>query len=702
MKTIKLSLLLFTAGLFSVNTNAQSLQGQDWCKTDQNAEELKTKNPALIQEEINFRQQLRDYIDNNPSSSNEKTSPYIIPVVVHNITNNGAGYVSKATIEAQLVTLNEDYQRNNVDAANTRALFLPYAMSMNIEFRLAHLDPNGNCTEGIVRVESPLSTNATDAVKAVSYWDSKKYFNIWVVDIIDGSNPPSYIAGYAQFPWSGINSTYGIIVDNTFFGGGQRTLTHEVGHCFGLLHTFQSGCGSNCSSSGDFICDTPPVANSTGGCNTSQNSCSNDSNGPDPYNTDVVDQIENYMSYDACQNMFTLEQQAAMESTLNSTSTSQGLNQLNTTANRAATGVADPYGPVICKPIAEFSYDKEYICEGASVTFTDDSWGSDATVWNWTFTGGSPTTSSSQNPTITYSSAGVYGVTLVASNTAPGSDTETKNNIITVSSLTADYIGPVIDGFENTTTFSNDWRIESNEGQVWQNNTTAAATGSRSVRILNYFTGSTGEVDQLISPSYDISALSSPGLKFKVAYAQTTSTDADKLMVYYSTNCGASWVLKVPMVGAGLATVPIQTNMFTPSSAGDWEEKTVNLTSSSNIRFKFEFVSGGGNNIYLDDINITGAVGVDEFSNIGSFNVFPNPTNSSAQISFNLIKDVKNLNITVRNAVGQEVTNVIKGQSFSSGKYTLNIDEQRKLSSGIYFVEFNADNVIKVQKLIVQ
>ena len=119
-------------------------------------------------------------------------------------------------------------------------------------------------------------------------------------------------------------------------------------------------------------------------------------------------------------------------------------------------------------------------------------------------------------------------------------------------------------------------------------------------------------------------------------------------------------------------------------------------------RFKFEFKSGGGNNIYIDDINIGGAVGVAGFSNVANFKIYPNPTNSSAQISFNLVKDVKALSIKVRNAVGQEITSVINQQAFNAGTYNLKIDEERKLASGIYFVEFNADNNIKVQKLIVQ
>ncbi|MBL4819956.1 MAG: PKD domain-containing protein, partial [Gammaproteobacteria bacterium] len=440
MKSTKL-ILLSLVTVFALNVNAQSQSPEktgDWCQTDKHAEEQKIQNPALIQAEINFRQRVRDYIDNNPPSSTDKTSPYIIPVVWHCITDDGAGYLSKSDIEDNMLTINEDFQRTNADAANTRTLFLPYAMSMNIEFRLAHLDPNGNCTEGIVRMDSPLGTNASDAVKSVSYWDSKKYFNIWAVNTIGGGGGGSIILGYAQFPWSGINSTYGIVIDSRFVSRSDRTLTHELGHCFGVLHPFQSGCGSNCSNSGDWICDTPPNSNSTQGCNTTQNLCSNDANGPDPYGTDVVDQIENYMSYDACQNMFTLEQKAAMEAVLNSTNTSTGLDQLNTASNHAATGVSNPYNPPDCPPIAEFTYDKEFICEGGTVTFTDDSYNATATAWNWTFTGGTPNTSSQQNPVIIYNTAGVYNVTHEPTSSGGTAIPVTKTSIITVSSLTAD------------------------------------------------------------------------------------------------------------------------------------------------------------------------------------------------------------------------------------------------------------------------
>ncbi len=709
MKTIKLSLLVFGAMIFALNVNAQTkTRTGNWCYTDQHSEEMKQQNPELIQKELDFLENVRQYMVNNPpSNNNPEASPYIIPMVFHCITDNGQGYCSKSDIEDQLLTINEDFQRLNGDAVNTRALFVPYAMAMNIEFRLAHLDPNGNCTEGIVRLDDPLSTSCVprDLIKSVSYWDSKKYFNVWVVNSIDPGASPGIILGYAQFPWTGINTTYGVVVDNDYVSRTDRTLTHEIGHCFGLLHTFQSGCGSNCANSGDNVCDTPPAATDTYGCSSVQNSCSNDATGPSVYSSNVVDQIENFMSYDQCQNMFSLGQKTFMEATLNSVSVSTGLDQLNTPANHALTGVGNPYNPPICAPTAEFSYDKEFICEGASVSFSDLSYNGTPTAWNWTFTGGTPNSSPAQNPTITYNTAGVYGVTHQPSN-ATGAGNITKNSIITVSTLAAAHAGPFIDGFEVAATFNNEWWIENpSGGQLWQWNNQSAYTGGGSSRVLNVFTNFVGRVDAMISPSYDISTATIKTMTFKQAFAKRSAGNTDKLLIYQSTDCGNTWLLKLPLTASVLATAPNQTASFIPTNQSEWTTRTVDLSSiatATNVRFKFEFTSGLGNNIYIDDINIGGAVGIEDYSVIGSFNIYPNPTNSSAEVSFYLNDNVQNLSIKVKNAVGQDVTHIINGQSFNQGKYTLKIDEQHKLSSGIYFIEFNADNNIKVEKLIVQ
>lgn len=81
-------------------------------------------------------------------------------------------------------------------------------------------------------------------------------------------------------------------------------------------------------------------------------------------------------------------------------------------------------------PAAEFTASATTITSGQSVTFTDQS-SNFPTTWSWTFTGGAPSSSSLQNPVITYGAPGTYTVSLTAANAA-GNDTNTKTNYITV------------------------------------------------------------------------------------------------------------------------------------------------------------------------------------------------------------------------------------------------------------------------------
>nr|NQU90648.1 PKD domain-containing protein [Bacteroidota bacterium] len=84
-------------------------------------------------------------------------------------------------------------------------------------------------------------------------------------------------------------------------------------------------------------------------------------------------------------------------------------------------------------PVADFTADVTTVTEGGIVQFTDLST-NNPTSWAWTFAGGTPGSSGSQNPSITYNVAGTYNVSLTATNSG-GSDAEVKNNYITVVAL---------------------------------------------------------------------------------------------------------------------------------------------------------------------------------------------------------------------------------------------------------------------------
>ena len=82
------------------------------------------------------------------------------------------------------------------------------------------------------------------------------------------------------------------------------------------------------------------------------------------------------------------------------------------------------------EPDAEFTADNTTVETGTTVNFTDQSTQM-PTSWSWTFDGGTPATSTQQNPSVVYETPGTYSVSLTATN-AYGTDTETKTGYITV------------------------------------------------------------------------------------------------------------------------------------------------------------------------------------------------------------------------------------------------------------------------------
>ena len=95
---------------------------------------------------------------------------------------------------------------------------------------------------------------------------------------------------------------------------------------------------------------------------------------------------------------------------------------------------------LVIAPAADFEADNTIITEGETVSFTDLS-SNEPTSWSWTFEGGTPGTSTAQNPSVTYTTAGTYQVTLVATN-AKGSDTKIAYNYIQVDEYVASYCIP--------------------------------------------------------------------------------------------------------------------------------------------------------------------------------------------------------------------------------------------------------------------
>jgi PKD repeat protein len=81
-------------------------------------------------------------------------------------------------------------------------------------------------------------------------------------------------------------------------------------------------------------------------------------------------------------------------------------------------------------PTADFKANITRVCIGNTVTFADSTL-NNPTSWSWSFPGGTPNSSNSPQPSITYNTPGTYNVTLTAAN-ANGSDVATKTGYIRV------------------------------------------------------------------------------------------------------------------------------------------------------------------------------------------------------------------------------------------------------------------------------
>jgi hypothetical protein len=200
-----------------------------------------------------------------------------------------------------------------------------------------------------------------------------------------------------------------------------------------------------------------------------------------------------------------------------------------------------------------------------------------------------------------------------------------------------------------------------------------------------------------------MSAIASPVFTFRVAYAQRASTDADRLRVLVSTNCGQTWTQRYAKVGATLATASATSGSFTPN-ASQWRLETVSLNSTlqnaSNIRIKFEFESDGGNDIYIDDINIVSPASVSSPDlMVTQFTVFPNPAQENTQAVFTLTESMST-DIQVLDITGREVMSVYNGD-LAAGTHRFDL-QTATLSKGIYFVRLRAGSGVVTQKLVVE
>jgi hypothetical protein len=265
---------LFLAAGFAFGTE-QLTDKAGKCSPKANAERQSqlTRKCGTVMSDDDAKWAEKDFQTRRMSSFAIEALPTSVTTYVHIITCQGAGDVSNL-VSAQMNVLHQAF---------------------NLTFNYT-VDKTENCNWYNLKSGGKAEKDMKKALRKGSCDD----LNIYT------ANLQNNLLGWAYFPsnCSGRNVYLDgvVLLDQSLPGGNAEpynegdTGTHEVGHWFGLYHTFQGGC----TGSGDFIADTPAEASAAFGCPTGRNTCS--SPGLDP--------ITNFMDYtdDFCMDNFSNNQ----------------------------------------------------------------------------------------------------------------------------------------------------------------------------------------------------------------------------------------------------------------------------------------------------------------------------------------------------------------------------------------------------------
>ena len=703
---------------------AQTIQP---CGTYQAMEYFK-KNLPGYKEQLAANEALEKQFSAMRTTTLAPTDTITVPVVFHVLHQNGPENLSDNALIAALAQVNSDYQRLGADTSTIDPLFKPLYVNTYFRFVLAKKDPQGNCTNGIIRHYDKNTDWAQANLFGYQYstpapgnWNPDKYLNIYIVkQIIDDGGSAGIIVGYTYKPGTApVPAANAIVYRYDFLGGLEpRSLSHEIGHWFSLSHTFGDTNNAGTGTCGDDnIADTPPT---TGFFSTCPSVLTNTVCGP------VRPNIENFMDYSSCPKMFTQGQTTNMRNASQSPqggrATLTGTNNLVNVTGVCAQ-VSDGLGgfnyPLVqattCAPIVDFASNKKTVCTNGSVIYTSTSFNADASgfSYSWAFDGGTPSTSSASTETVTYSNPGVYAVTLTVTNSA-GTATLVKTDYVIVRWNSNDNpTYPYTEGFENglpTTWYSvnNDANSPgfalSNEGRY----------SNKSLILENFNHYAPGQTDTYESDQFNFSNVDNISLSFDYAYARTTPVTSDFFVFEYSDDCGGTWKTLIGSPNAGVLAASggtLNTGGFIPyNDSLKWVKKVFNtgligntLKNKRDIKFRFRFRNdnnGETNNLYIDNINISGVVGLNELENTIGLSIYPNPTSATSVVEFTSPVDSK-VDVYVHDITGRLVeTSGFKANASMTSKYEVNRAGQ--LNSGVYFVTLSLDGQKVTKKLIIQ
>ena len=368
---------------------------------------------------------------------------------------------------------------------------------------------------------------------------------------------------------------------------------------------------------------------------------------------------------------------------------------------------------------ADFIADVTAVAVGGSVHFTDNSWGAQLTNWDWEFEGGTPATSTAQNPTVTYSQAGTFGVRLTVTNAAGESATKYLPNYISAAEAYNMQSGTI-------TTCDAMFYDDGGPDENYGNNkdftmTFMPSTSGAKIQVVFQSFETESNYDYLyVYDGTSTSATQIGRYDGNTGPGTVTATNAAGALTFrFTSDYGVTkpgWAAHVTCIGLPLeatAGVELQhihigeTNTLYASASGGSGTYTYQWSPADNLDdptaaspmftateagdFTYTVTVTSGSETATASVNftVTDNSGVDE-NDMNKVVVYPNPASSILNIGG--LNDFANLEVKVVNLQGQVVMS-------ADNSLEINVSD---VAAGVYFIKINCDGQQYLQKIVIK
>ena len=381
---------------------------------------------------------------------------------------------------------------------------------------------------------------------------------------------------------------------------------------------------------------------------------------------------------------------------------------------------------VTAVPVASCSTPTTTICSGQSATFTDAST-NNPTSWTWNAVGATPSSSSLQNPTFTYTASGTYSVTLVASNLGGSSAMITKT--LTVKALPSVVVNSpsICVGSSTLLTVSGATSYSWSTG-VTTNTISVAPTTTTSYTVSGTALGCSKAIIATVTvkplPALTVNSVticSGKTATLTVSGASTYSwnTGATSNTIAVSPITNTNYTVNGTSLGcskSASSSVVVNANPSTPTITSVGNTLTSSATTGNQWYLNGVFISGATTQTYVstqngnytdvvtntfscssatsNTINIT-TTSIDAMSNSNVCLVYPNPT--SGLVTINLKSTTQPNTIELVNELGQTLQ--VLSVKDCKASCVINMD-LKSFSNGVYFIKITSTNSNEFQKII--